>query len=98
MQIVIDIPDKVYQDIQARDWNNSIWARDSLMRYIHEGVVLPKHHGRLIDAEQVNKRLQCWNTGDKFDFVLYKFAWHRIMEAPTVIDADKEAQECQPNS
>ena len=52
MQIVIEIPDEVYQDIESRDWKNSIWARDSLMRYIHEGDVLPKGHGRLIDANQ----------------------------------------------
>lgn len=48
MQIVIDIPDEIYQDIEKKDWKNTIWARDSLMRYIHEGVVLPEHHGRLI--------------------------------------------------
>ena len=51
MQIVIDIPDEIYKDIESRDWKNTIWARDSLMRYIHEGVVLQKHHGRMIDAD-----------------------------------------------
>lgn len=55
MQIVIDIPDGIYQDIEKRDWKNTIWARDSLMRYIHEGVVLPKHHGRLIDVDVLKK-------------------------------------------
>ena len=77
MQIVIDIPDKVYQDIQARDWNNSIWARDSLMRYIHEGVVLPKHHGRLIDADRLMR----------VDHIILE---SQVDNAPTIIEATEE--------
>ena len=90
MQIVIDIPDEVYQDIQARDWKNTIWARDSLMRYIHEGVVLPEHHGRLIDADELygdfidgteGYDCQTWNRIEIGDI---------IEDAHTVIEADKE--------
>lgn len=80
MQIVIDIPDEIYKDIESRDWKNTIWARDSLMRYIHEGVVLPKHHGRLIDADRLMR----------VDHIILE---SQVDNAPTVIDADKEVQE-----
>lgn len=81
MQIVIDIPDGIYQDIEKRDWKNPIWARDSLMRYIHEGVVLPKHHGRLIDADAYR---EAWFNSRQFEPMLL------LDFAPTVIEATEE--------
>lgn len=80
MQIVIDIPDEIYKDIESRDWKNTIWARDSLMRYIHEGVVLPKHHGRLIDADKLMR----------VDHIILE---SQIDVAPTIIEATEEEQE-----
>lgn len=84
MQIVIDIPDEIYKDIESRDWKNTIWARDSLMRYIHEGVVLPKHHGRLIDADAYR---EAWFNSRQFEPMLL------LDFAPTVIEATEEVQE-----
>lgn len=81
MQIVIDIPDEIYKDIESRDWKNTIWARDSLMRYIHEGVVLPEHHGRLIDADAYR---EAWFNSRQFEPILL------LDEAPTVIEATEE--------
>ena len=81
MQIVIDIPDEIYKDIESRDWKNTIWARDSLMRYIHDGVVLPEHHGRLIDA---NAYREAWFNSRQFEPMLL------LDEAPTVIEATEE--------
>lgn len=81
MQIVIDIPDEIYKDIESRDWKNTIWARDSLMRYIHEGVVLPEHHGRLIDADAYK---EAWFTSRQFEPMLL------LDFAPTVIEATEE--------
>ena len=84
MKIVIDIPDGIYQDIEKRDWKNTIWAGDSLMRYIHEGVVLPKHHGRLIDADAYR---EAWFNSRRFEPMLL------LDFAPTVIEATEEVQE-----
>lgn len=80
MQIVIDIPDEIYKDIESRDWKNTIWARDSLMRYIHEGVVLPKHHGRLIDADRLMR----------VDHIILE---SQVDDAPTILEATEEVQE-----
>lgn len=80
MQIVIDIPDEIYKDIESRDWKNTIWARDSLMRYIHEGVVLPKHHGRLIDADRLMR----------VDHIILE---SQVNNAPTILEATEEVQE-----
>lgn len=77
MQIVIDIPDEIYKDIESRDWKNTIWARDSLMRYIHEGVVLPKHHGRLIDVDKLMR----------VDHIILE---SQVDNAPTIIEATEE--------
>lgn len=84
MQIVIDIPDEIYKDIESRDWKNTIWARDSLMRYIHEGVVLPEHHGRLIDADAYK---EAWFNSRQFEPMLL------LDNAPTIIEAAEEVQE-----
>ena len=79
MQIVIDIPDEIYKDIESRDWKNPIWARDSLMRYIHEGVILPKHHGRLIDVNRLMR----------VDHIILE---SQVDNAPTIIEATEEEE------
>lgn len=81
MKIVIDIPDEIYKDIESRDWKNPIWARDSLMRYIHEGVVLPKHHGRLIDVDAYREE---WFNSRQFEPMLL------LDFAPTILEATEE--------
>ena len=44
---------------------------------------------RLIDADDMIKRLQEWNTQDSMDRALYDFALRRILEQPTVYDLDE---------
>lgn len=39
---------------------------------------------RLIDASEMVKRLEEWNTADPMDKALYNFAMSRINEQPTV--------------
>ena len=39
---------------------------------------------RLIDADEMLKRFEEWNTDDGMDRALYNFALHRIIEQPTV--------------
>lgn len=41
---------------------------------------------RLIDADVLMKRLECWNTSDKMDKALYNFTRNRINEQPTACD------------
>ena len=56
MQIVIELSDEKYNDIQAMDWKNPIWA-DEVTRAIHEGTVLPEHHGRLGDLDELEQEI-----------------------------------------
>lgn len=44
--------------------------------------------GRLIDADEMIKRLHEWNTQDDMDKALYSFALHRIIEQSTAYDVD----------
>ena len=44
---------------------------------------------RLIDVEEMIKRLQEWNTKDAMDTALFNFALHRILEQPTAYDVDE---------
>lgn len=43
---------------------------------------------RLIDADEMIKRLQEWNTQDNMDKALYNFALNRIIEQSTAYDVD----------
>lgn len=51
-------------------------------------IALPNKHGRLVDADEMLKRLQAWNTSDRMDKALYNFAWDRIMEQPTIVESE----------
>lgn len=39
---------------------------------------------RLIDADEMLKRLESWNTDDEMDKALYNFTLSRIIEQPTM--------------
>lgn len=87
MQIVIDIPQGLKKDFETEQWTalSCMEMKEALMN----GIPLPKHHGRLIDADAYR---EAWFNSRKFEPMLL------LDFAPTVIEADKEAQECQPNS
>ena len=51
--------------------------------------------GRLIDADEMTKRLQEWNRNDDIDKALYNFAMHRIIEQPTAFDVEAVVKEVQ---
>lgn len=57
MQIVIEIPKALYNDIQSRDWKNGELVFSEEWRAIHNGTPLPKEHGRLIDTDELVKEI-----------------------------------------
>ena len=90
MQIVIDIPEKIYTHL--RD-GGSIGASLMIENAIKRGTPLPKGHGDLIDRRELKKDVYTtteWN-GDV----------HRIIyeasvdddDAPTIIEAESEDKE-----
>lgn len=83
MQIVIDIPENTYKQIQALARNN-YFEHDicgNSMRRIANGTTLPKGHGRLIDESKIKK---CG-----WDFTNH----HAKTNAPTIIEADGSEEE-----
>ena len=81
MQTVIDIDDNLYTRLFD---NGEIDAVDMLKVCIavRKGVVIPKGHGRLIDANEVIKIAN--KTKD-----LHGAIWN----TPTIIEADTESEE-----
>lgn len=101
MEIVIDIPDKVYSFITTECNDVTISENEAPFEYIIRGIidgtVLPKGHGRLIDADDLiqdiidDSQLCIFNSEcerivhDK----MTDFAVDRITEASPIIKADK---------
>lgn len=75
MQIVIDIPQDVYDKALSGDGTGTIWAG-----YVKNGIPLPKHHGRLIDVDALNF------NADYNEPLISKLDFDN---APTIIEADK---------
>ena len=79
MKIVIDIEEKDYQSIK----NGHIPF--SVLDVLMKGTLLPKHHGRLIDADDLKHELidKEWITdydGDGLEDI--------VDEAPTIIEKE----------
>lgn len=102
MQIVIDIPQGLKDDFENERWTALTCAmmKDAL----EEGTVLPKGHGRLIDAD-VLMRLYGLEDATKYGnetaeqqihsydtMMMYEIA-DMIDDAPTIIEADKAESE-----
>lgn len=101
MQIVIDIPEEEYEEI--------IYSEDcglhTLTRAIANGTPLPKGHGRLIDADEIDHYMLPSEKQDKKTWFTHSEAYrnavihfnHAMMllrdNAPTIIEADKGESE-----
>lgn len=90
MQIVIDIPDKVYNKIKDGEY---LKENGIIREIILNGTSLPKGHGDLKDANELYDDFidgtegydcQTWNRIEIGDI---------IEDAPTIIAADKEDEE-----
>ena len=86
MQIVIDIPDSLYENILIC-WEN---IHPKVWKILKDGTVLPKNHGRLIDADETLKKHcvdLCKEKPSCHEDCLIYDLFHL---APTIIEADKE--------
>lgn len=82
MKLAIDISEDIYKKCQTSEYaKKSIYF--DLVDAIRKGTILPKGHGRLIDANNIT--FSCF-----FDAGDYARARRGIYEAPTIIEADKE--------
>ena len=102
MQIVIDIPDKEYEEIIDNKLNKS-WDMTHYERVIAKGKPLPKGHGSLKDEDEIVKAIE-----DRVEFLRKNDAvFMRLRKdidilgcipkircnVPTILEADKAESE-----
>lgn len=99
MQIVIELDEEEFKDFVD---NGRDIPLNHLCGALYHGTPLPKGHGRLIDADEFGKRLmdaRSYYLGEKADGFDLRFAAglksavERLVDAPTIIPADKEESE-----
>ncbi len=99
MQIVINIPEAVYKRIKDYEKTNS--PLEYLEKMILNGTPLPKGHGDLIDANELNRimyhkafetdsDMQKWDSGC---WIRYKMFENSMKEMSTIIEAQEEQHE-----
>lgn len=87
MQMVIDIPEEVYDALNKNSWN-SCFVDDELAileQAFCNGTPLPKGHGRLIDADAINIH----DVSPAYGMEVYGVTQDDIEYEPTIIEADK---------
>jgi hypothetical protein len=83
MQIVIDIPERTYEQLKFLREQGFDGFETIIDKAVANGTPLPKHHGRLIDADAMQK-YQIDTFGQRLLV---------IDTAPTIIDAESEDKE-----
>ena len=92
MQIVIDISEETYNDIQSRDWKNGELIFSEEWKAIHNSIPLPKGHGELIDRDKIEYLKAIHDA--KYGYITWSDAIKLIKySAPTIIEADKAESE-----
>ena len=82
MQIVIDIPERTYEQLKFLREQGFDGFETIIDKAVANGTPLPKGHGRLIDADAMQK-YQIDTFGQRLLV---------IDTAPTIIEADKEEE------
>lgn len=94
MQIVIEIPNGLYANLQ-KIHNGSI-ASKRLLDCVRNGTPLPKGHGRLIDADNAISKICGSSCGCHLEECGHDepcFSVTRIESVQTIIEADTENHE-----
>ena len=93
MQIVIDVPEEEYNYVKTQV---AFGITNPLKMRIANGTPLPKGHGRLIDADALEKKMCDRETEMGDDKALWESSAVSValdMFAPTIIEADKAESE-----
>lgn len=94
MQIVIDIPEDIYEHWRTMksiisEYHNYKEYMSKVHAAIADGIVLPKAHGDLIDRNT----LECDTEYDSYTDGYIAYSKSQIMSAPVIIEADKAGEE-----
>ena len=82
MKLIIDIPKEEIKLYQAYGQINS----HRIMSYIANGIVLPEHHGRLIDVDALNEQVIPAIKKDDVIYVKLSALQDLIDNAPTILE------------
>lgn len=104
IELVIKIDKDTYNDIQSHDWKNGVRWYSEEWKVIHNGTLLPKGHGKLVDADELTKEIKSYisDTSDlHYDDLVeaedYNSAYYNCLDeienAPTIVEADKTESE-----
>lgn len=101
VELVIKIPDDIYEQAINGTEYDTLSLGIKLRQSVQEGVVIPKGHGRLKDADkianEVNALKDNWNRyGNEYEsgrYESYDYAVDTIDSADTIVEADKESEE-----
>lgn len=93
VEVVIRLPKEQYNNILNK---GQVIALSGYEKMIGKGTVLPKGHGRLVDAEKIAREVnRAWTLWEKKGEDCYLFAdvlTPMLISQPTVIEADKEEE------
>lgn len=94
MKIVIDIDKETYYKVLGS--NNRGFLLHAIAGILQTGTILPKGHGRLIDADALLiSDEECGEIGNCLECKMYVETCEHfkatIEKAPTIIEAEKEA-------
>lgn len=94
MKVVIDIPDKVFENLLVGKVQYGGVTARRIFNAVKKGTPLPQGHGRLIDADVFTASLEDYHVTAYSEYDEGRnqmLAWIRedILDAPTIIEADK---------
>ena len=80
MQIVIDISDKDYQNLKAKDKFDDMYL-NYYEKLIVNGIPLPQNHGDLKDMDDIYEALEGWNDDTSWIIDAIDFQTETIVKA-----------------
>lgn len=86
MELVVNIPEEIVTTLKQGSFGAKYNMYD-LVGCVMNGILLPKGHGRLIDADELFDKVQFADFSSSNDVNTALFS---IGNAPTIIEADKE--------
>ena len=85
VELAIKIPEETYKGIMLGKWDGN-----GLAYYVKDGTPLPKGHGRLIDADEIDNNI--YDLTRSMD-LNYGQISEVVDTAPTIIEKDDEVEE-----
>ena len=92
IEIAIKIPDDIYEQAINGTEYDTLALGIKLRQSVQEGIVIPKGHGRLIDADGLLNSFELSDfDGDEYDCI--DAACRIVGSMQTILEADKESED-----